>query len=342
MKHVFSNNDFAKKDNRNTNIELLRLGLMFAIFVYHIVIHGLNFKEIGILTFFMGGGEIVEVLVTSLFAPATYCFMFISGYYGINFSKQRFFTLELWMILASLVVCLINILLGFKQPLLKVIYSIMPVCTFKWWFMTFYMLIMIIAPIINLGIAQLSKRQVQICLLLLLGYNCISFLQFRDDNGCTFLGLLAIYVLGRYCKLFNIEINQTKAIKIWSVCLILQLTIMFLCCMMHRAWIFRVLNYNLPFVMGMSVSLFYIVKNLKRWTSPILNRILSSTLFIYLITDGLYEPFYKWIVELSYINLWIGIFISLFSITLSMFVGQLIIKITNLLLIKVGAIQRKM
>lgn len=55
MKHVFSNNDFAKKDNRNTNIELLRLGLMFAIFVYHIVIHGLNFKEIGILTFFMGG-----------------------------------------------------------------------------------------------------------------------------------------------------------------------------------------------------------------------------------------------------------------------------------------------
>lgn len=80
-------------DKRNTNIELLRMGLMLAIFIYHIVLHGLDYKHVGLSNF--SGGELLKILITTMFAPSTYCFMFISGYYGIKFTIRRFFTLEL-------------------------------------------------------------------------------------------------------------------------------------------------------------------------------------------------------------------------------------------------------
>lgn len=33
----------------------------------------------------------VGITLASLFAPATYCFMFISGYYGLKFSVKNVF-----------------------------------------------------------------------------------------------------------------------------------------------------------------------------------------------------------------------------------------------------------
>lgn len=39
------------KKERNTNIELLRLGLMLGIFVYHLLVHGLDFKTKAWVTF---------------------------------------------------------------------------------------------------------------------------------------------------------------------------------------------------------------------------------------------------------------------------------------------------
>lgn len=246
-------------DKRNTNIELLRMGLMLAIFIYHIVLHGLDYKHVGLSNF--SGGELLKILITTMFAPSTYCFMFISGYYGIKFTIRRFFTLELWLISASLIVCLLKLILHFDLPIYEVFYSLLPIGTFKWWFMTYYMLIMIISPLINQGLKMLSEKQVCVILLLLMGYNIMSFFQFREDNGCTFLGLFAIYLLGRYCSSFKIEISQSTALIVWGSCFFLQLVLMLLCSMMHRVWIFRVLNYNLPFIMGMSVSIFYIVLN---------------------------------------------------------------------------------
>lgn len=77
---------------RNTNIEVLRLVLMLAILCWHILVHGYGF----------GGGKMeclsdeVGITFASLFAPATYCFMFISGYYGLKFSvKKMYFTRSL-------------------------------------------------------------------------------------------------------------------------------------------------------------------------------------------------------------------------------------------------------
>ena len=49
--------------------------------------------------------------------------------------------------------------------------------------------------------------------------------------------------------------------------------------------IFPLLGYANPLVIVMSVSLFYVVKNLPDLKNAILNKILSANLFIYLITE---------------------------------------------------------
>lgn len=90
---------------RNTNIEVLRLVLMMAIFCWHILVHGYGFKNIG-------GGSMegitdeTGIVLSALFAPATYCFMFISGYYGIRFSVKKGISMEIWLIIISLMTCL--------------------------------------------------------------------------------------------------------------------------------------------------------------------------------------------------------------------------------------------
>ena len=72
--------------DRNTNIELLRLLCMLMIFVCHILVHGYSLKNVD--------GELIainniQLILLSVLSPATYCFMFISGWYGITYSKKR-------------------------------------------------------------------------------------------------------------------------------------------------------------------------------------------------------------------------------------------------------------
>jgi len=72
---------------RNTNIELLRFILMIAIFSWHILIYGYDFIKVEEIP--VGGNDFLFYLAGSLLAPATYYFMFISGYYGITFTPRK-------------------------------------------------------------------------------------------------------------------------------------------------------------------------------------------------------------------------------------------------------------
>ena len=65
------------ENKRNTNVEVLRLVLMLAILCWHILVHGYGFKNFGYANMECLSDE-VAIILASLLAPATYCFMFIS------------------------------------------------------------------------------------------------------------------------------------------------------------------------------------------------------------------------------------------------------------------------
>lgn len=102
-------NDTASLKVRNTNIEVFRLLLMLSIFCWHILMHGAGLK-------YMSDGYvndfIYKAFLCAFFAPATYCFMFVSGFFGIKFSLSKLGKLELSLIIVSLLCSFIVYFLG--------------------------------------------------------------------------------------------------------------------------------------------------------------------------------------------------------------------------------------
>lgn len=288
---------------RNTNIEVLRLVLMMSIFCWHILVHGYGFKDIN--RGYMYDGNI-DIVLSSLFAPATYCFMFISGYYWMKFSLRKIASMEIWLVIVSVLTAMADVILFQSGGLRTLIDALFPVSTLRWWFMTSYMLMYLLAPIFNKGVESLNKASFRIIIIALIAYQVISILRFQNNGGSNFLGLLTMFLIARYCKIYVIEFRKHIALMSFLLSWILLIALMYVCNKYSQDYMFVLLNYNTPLIMIMAVMLFYFVKDIKPRYSSGINKCLKPTLFIYLVTDGLFVPFYKWIVQQMDVNSWLG------------------------------------
>lgn len=312
---------------RNTNIEILRFVLMVCIFSWHILVHGYGFKNINMGRYMYDDN--VGIILSSLLAPATYCFMFISGYYGMKFSAKKIVSIEIWMIVVSVLTALADYVFFNSGGLISLISSFFPLSTSRWWFMTNYMLIFLLSPIFNKGIENLNKPIFGILVLSLIAYQVFSILRFQINGGSNFIGLFTIFLLGRYCNIYAIEFRKYIALFSFLLSWISLATLMIICNKYSQHNVFVLLNYNTPFIMIMSVMLFYFVKNLKPRYELRINKLFKPTLFIYLVTEGLYTPFYVWIVSVINLNVGLGLFFCLIMIIVSLLVGKIIMYVTN-------------
>jgi hypothetical protein len=71
-----------------------------------------------------------------------------------------------------------------------------PISSKRWWFMTYYMIIFLLSPILNSGCESLSKNGFLLIISLLVLYQTISFIRIEPSGGCNFLGLLTIFLMG--------------------------------------------------------------------------------------------------------------------------------------------------
>lgn len=96
------------KEERNSNIELLRLLLMVGILVYHLIIHGVGLKSLGTGEYVPDANTLLLLVTSGLLAPATYCFVFITGYYGLNMTVKKVFYLVFVCLSVSLLTTFAN------------------------------------------------------------------------------------------------------------------------------------------------------------------------------------------------------------------------------------------
>lgn len=308
---------------------------MVCIFAWHILVHGYDFKDIGGADYIPQISDEYAIVLSSLFAPATYCFMFISGYYGMNFSIKKLLMMESWLIISSLLTFFIGNVIFSSFSVINLLKDIFPVCTRRWWFMSSYMLIFILSPLINKGIVYLGKKDLFYIVVSLLLYQFLSFLQLKANAGTNFLSLLTVYLLARYCCCYNLQIKKNKALLLFVICWLVQIVLMFFCDFYNKKLVFKLLNYNTPFLILMSVSLFYYVQGLRPVKSEILNKLLQPTLFIYLITDGIYVPLYKWLAGFFCENIFKGVGFALVVIISCMILGKMIICLSEMLVNKI-------
>lgn len=139
-------------------------------------------------------------LLLTLFVPATYCFVFISGYYGIRFKVSRLINLLLWCIIVSLSAKCYDIYKGGSSNVVDFLESMLPITSNKWWFMTDYVMLYILSPILNEGFDHLSKKSKVYLLGLLFIFSVIGIVVLYQNQGSNLVGLIMVYLLARLLR----------------------------------------------------------------------------------------------------------------------------------------------
>lgn len=204
---------------RNTNIEILRFVLMCFIFFWHVLVHGYNLKMLGSDDYQVQGNFVVMALGLTLFVSATYCFVFISGYYGIRFKLKKLVTLLLWCMTVSVGAKVYQyICQGETFQIIDFMESVLPTTSRKWWFMTDFVMLYVLSPILNEGFDRLQQRNKVRLLLLLSLFSFIGVVLLYSNQGSSLIGLLMIYLLGRYIRTSNWGGNLASPRPSRSIC----------------------------------------------------------------------------------------------------------------------------
>jgi len=149
------------------------------------------------------------------------CFILISGYYGVRFSKEKFWYLVVLTIIYTLIVSLLNNGVDVKKTSEAILG--LPLYNVDLWFVVCYLALMLISPYINEMIEVLSeynyrKMLVILCFLLsvvptLFYFPSVNGVMLTQGGKC-FSYFLFVYLIGRYIRLHkDINLKEIKRIK---------------------------------------------------------------------------------------------------------------------------------
>ena len=197
---------------RQSNIELLRLLAMFLIVAGHAATHGHNIPQLALQT-----NSLFVIAMSQGARIAVDVFVIITGFFSAknaNLSKIGRLYRQIWFY--SDVVALAIILITDKQfPSTVLIKSTFPVYTSQYWFATDYIILLLIAPLLNKVISTIDKRTH--CRILFLSVVVFSLIPTIVPINPSFFNMLiwfiVLYLIGAYLRLYDLKIYYR--IKYW-------------------------------------------------------------------------------------------------------------------------------
>lgn len=187
-------------NGRNSNFEFIRLVAIVMITAYHYVVHGVQDPAIG-------GGNILYV--TSLWGKAgVNLFCLLSGYMLISKDEikyNRLKSVEFQVLFYTLTGLLVGFLLHKDIGIKDIIYSIIPVISEHYWYITAYFIVFLLSPYINKLVKALDKKSFQTLLIICyVIWSIIPFFTFRETSGMywnQFIWFVVMYMTGAYLKI---------------------------------------------------------------------------------------------------------------------------------------------
>jgi|GEM_PF-129239 Uncharacterized protein conserved in bacteria len=285
-----------QKTERDSNLELLRIVAMIFIVLHHFIVHGCQLAELNSrhpTIFPKNDFTLSAILLTcnAFFIVGVNVFILISGYYSIKIKWKTIFSL--------LAVCL------FYDYAQMYVSDLLTSDHFEWhfgpvyrifirsgWFITCYMALMFLSPILNKAIDHFSDREkiyvlLGLCLLnLWFGFHLRADL--INDTGYKLMQFIFIYYIGRCLNNFEdrIKWNVFKSVGGYIVCsLVLAGIVLHYFHEKQFNDLWMQFNYNNPLVVLSSVFLFWTFRNLQI-RSKIINWCSSSVLAVYLIHES--------------------------------------------------------
>lgn len=205
---------------RDSGVELLRIILMFQVIFLHICDYG-GFSAINLE---LGGVHEFIYWVHQIFSRCpVYIFILISGYFSVT-SKSTMKSIwpkakniYLSAIFYSLGVTFFLLILGTadigKKDIVK---SFLPFTSRTWYFISVYLIVLVLSPVVNLALTRLSKKDYRILLAVLFFmfsiWQVVATIEpvnkiisvnsvIETTRGRGLYGFLFMYIIGGYIRL---------------------------------------------------------------------------------------------------------------------------------------------
>ncbi len=324
------------KTQRNANGELLRLLCMAMIIVLHALDKGNNLRN---MYSEMHLVPVVAWLLESLSIVAVNAFLLLSGYYlsKSSFKLGRLIELILQTLFYTILPFGIAFAFNFtgeKLDLYNIFRSVLPVHMDVYWFITCYIALYMLSPLINRGIRNMNKAQFGSLIIILLIFESLlkSFSPISltmDESGYNVLWCLIVYLIGAYFRLYGFKhlTNVKKSVALYlsgSFVVFLEMFVLMFITgkfgkldtitarMMPR-------DYNNIFVLAASVGIFAAFMNkkpMKEKCAAVVCALSPMALGIYLLHETVVFR-YEW-------PKWLGIVNMVDDNIISFFIGLII------------------
>lgn len=264
---------------RMANIELLRVLAMMMVVMLHYLGKGSLLPD----NFFGEGINGILAWVLESFAVVSVnIYVLISGYFLVeaDFRVGKVISLIAQVLFYTILVPVVGVLVGIlpvsEIGIYQLLLRFMPVQMEHYWFVTAYVLLYLIAPLLAMGVKALTKKQferVLICYLVVVsGVKSIAPVALSMDNsGYDLIWFICVFMIAAYIRLYGIPMFATKGKSIlwyliFTVCIFSESA--FLSWFYYRTGHLKDImgityNYNHIFNIAASVALFYVFLHMK-------------------------------------------------------------------------------
>ena len=277
---------------RNSNLELYRILCMLMIVAHHFVVNsGLTSPDGSLIQYPTAVNSLYLWSIGMWGKTGINCFLMITGYFMCKSSirLRKFIKLISQIYFYNIVIFLIFLFAGYEQvTLLRLVYLIMPVWNFESNFVSCFIVFWLTIPFWNILIHNMSKKQHEWLLLLLLSAYTVlgSIPKFHVSfNYITWFGI--IYLIASYIRLYPIKVFSNT--RLWALLTLLSISIAALSMYVMVLYLgggygqYFVADSNKIFAVTTAVVSFLWFKNIHIPYSKTINLIGGSTFAVLLI-----------------------------------------------------------
>ena len=213
---------------RQANFEVLRVVAMAMIVAMHFMLKG------GIAVPMSENGSLVNHtawLIEAFCIVAANCYVLISGYFlvEVQWRLRKLISLVVQVLFYSLLIPVICLVFGIGEvagwSVYEWIFAVLPLQMDHYWFATSYVLLFILVPVLVPGVKQLTQKQLQITIGILLFYYCVikslsPILLSTDNYGYDLGWFICLFLIAAYVRLYGIPFfeGKTKSFLIYVIC----------------------------------------------------------------------------------------------------------------------------
>ena len=255
---------------RNHSVDLFRIIASIFVIILHVLGQG------GILQAAAPGSSVywlawsMEILAFC----AVDCFALISGYVMLDKSIKTKNIVGLWihaLFYSLLFTALFFVFVPETRSLRHIVVACLPIVGKQWWYMSAYFALYLFIPVLNAGVHQIPKRNIQkFLILVLVGIGILDHLiptddAFRLTGGNSPIWLMILYLFGAYIKKYNVKEKITRFQSLLGFFIAIALTIL-----------------SKVIIRLVTVRMFGVIKYDDTWISYTSITIIFASLFLFL------------------------------------------------------------